>query len=517
MERAKVLRVNAKNVKCISEVEIDVDGKIHEIRGDSGQGKTAILDTIKAALGGLDASMIRNGAEAAEIELQLSTATIKRIVSRESDDTLMITDAEGQQVERAKAFLQTIYSPHTFSPVRWVQLGGGDALGRTERRREQLHALLSAIPGTIAKQEVAKAIIGIYGQGHLEALGHVNLDDVDFDQNAFIVCTKFEIACYEHRSEVNAEKKSAKNALELNPAPKHPAPDESIEESAARVEESNKRFYSAQAMAQGRQTLLDRRDKLKKVVDDVGELYSKDKLEETRVKRQKQRDASAEKIVELEKALAEEREKRLECEAAINRCDEELRRVENHEARVADLAQLETELEGDAIPDLKALVEARSYAGEAYEARRLQDLHDVASKTFTQCAALSAIYTDLVAFFRDELPTARLTQAKLPVAGLEIRDGEILIHDVPLHQLGTSEQISIGVRIASALNPRSAFVLVDGAESLGRDDLKALRETALSLDLQLIMTFVDPDASPSEGVTVMSHGEKVPADEHAAA
>jgi hypothetical protein len=83
------------------------------------------------------------------------------------------------------------------------------------------------------------------------------------------------------------------------------------------------------------------------------------------------------------------------------------------------------------------------------------------------------------------------------------------VDGVPLHALGTSQQIRTGVLVAAALNPRSAFVLVDGAESMGRADRLALADAAQELGLQLILTVVDPDAAPGPDVTVMREGESV--------
>jgi tRNA modification GTPase len=98
-----------------------------------------------------------------------------------------------------------------------------------------------------------------------------------------------------------------------------------------------------------------------------------------------------------------------------------------------------------------------------------------------------------------------------PIAGTT-RDAlqqSIQIDGVPLHQLGTSQQIAVGVKVAAAVNPKSGFVLVDGAESMGGKDRRALAEAAEVLGLQLIMTVVDPDAKPGPGVTVMRGGAAV--------
>ena len=148
-EKARVLSLHARNVKCVKEVAINFDGDIQEIRGDSGQGKTTILTAIEGALRGLDPEMVRKGESAAEIELHLTEGRIKRIVPADgSAHTLMVTDKNGAPVAKAKDFLNTIVaSGDAFRPIAWVQLGGGEDRGRTERLRRQRDQLLEGLAG----------------------------------------------------------------------------------------------------------------------------------------------------------------------------------------------------------------------------------------------------------------------------------------------------------------------------------------------------------------------------------
>ena len=50
-----------------------------------------------------------------------------------------------------------------------------------------------------------------------------------------------------------------------------------------------------------------------------------------------------------------------------------------------------------------------------------------------------------------------------------MEDELVHVRALPLYQLGISEQIAIGVRVAAAINPKTGFILIDGAKSLGRD------------------------------------------------
>jgi hypothetical protein len=143
---------------------------------------------------------------------------------------------------------------------------------------------------------------------------------------------------------------------------------------------------------------------------------------------------------------------------------------------------------------------------DAWVSALAQDALDAAAKDAHAARERAKRYDALVEFFRDTLPRELLANAELPVEGLSVDADQILINGIPLHQLGTSQQIRVGVLIASRLNPASAFILVDGAESMGKKDRAELAKVAHELGLQLIMTIVDPDAVPAPGVTVMEAG-----------
>src|SRR5690606_33138492 len=108
--RVHLLRLAARNVKTLREVEIDEFGEVLEIRGDTGQGKTSILEAIEGGLTGLDPAMVRKGADAAEIILELDNARIQRIVRADGrKDVLTVTDpASGKPIDRAKEFLRAL-------------------------------------------------------------------------------------------------------------------------------------------------------------------------------------------------------------------------------------------------------------------------------------------------------------------------------------------------------------------------------------------------------------------------
>jgi len=73
----RVISLRAENFKRLQAVEIHPDGAVIEVRGRNGQGKSSLLDSICAALGGADVAPkkpIREGADRAEIVVDADKA-----------------------------------------------------------------------------------------------------------------------------------------------------------------------------------------------------------------------------------------------------------------------------------------------------------------------------------------------------------------------------------------------------------------------------------------------------------
>ena len=507
--RTRIISVKARNFKQIQEVEIDHVGDIHHIKGDTAQGKTSILDAIEATIRGCNPSMVRRGASKAELELEMDTATITRIISADpaQKDILFAKTADGAAIERAQDFLKQMVGPSAFRPLRWVQLGAEGGEGHTKRLRMQRDQLLESIPMSLSDQDVADAVEAL-GQLYAEALAEVNFDGVNFDQHPYTVCTRLEESCMKFYSLQNSRAKDAEDILKVTPAPEMAAPKESIEELTDRVNELIRQYHRAEAQQQGQSNLAQQRDAMQATYDaEAMVLPPRTQLEKTATHYLKVKENAQAKIEELKAALAAEEAVLADADKKLTDCDDLDARWDRQEARRADLDRINAELAGGAeVVDLEVLKKQGEKARAQLKAKELQEKHDAAAQAATVARERSETIYRLVEFFRDELPKQLLSLAELPVEGLSFDADKILINGIPLHQLGTSEQYRVGIFIAAALNPRSGFVLIDGAESMGKKDLAAVAEAATERGLQLIMTFVAPDAVPAEGVTVMENG-----------
>lgn len=79
---------------------------------------------------------------------------------------------------------------------------------------------------------------------------------------------------------------------------------------------------------------------------------------------------------------------------------------------------------------------------------------------------------------------------RLPIPGLEIREGEIYFKDLPFDRLNQAQRVKIALKLASLRVGTLGLVCIDGFECLDLDTWKAFCEVAPKTGLQLIVTRV---------------------------
>jgi DNA repair exonuclease SbcCD ATPase subunit len=516
IERTHVLELRVRNFKAIREVCITPDGECLAVKGDTGQGKTSILDAIEATLRGIDPDLVHHEAGSAELELKLDKIKVKRVQPKEGKETLIVTGPNGEPIEKGSGLLKALCGPNVFRPIQWVERGGGEKRGQTERLRMQRAQLLEALPVELEADDVRRAVKAL-GPEATDAMRQMNLDGVNWDAAPFAVCEALEKVVYETRKLHNKDVERLERELANTPAPQHKAVAESVEELSADFERAQEAYYSAKnnsgKQEQQRRLYKNLQEEIEQMEADYpscAKLELREEAEEKLGELRKDEMRVEVQISELREALEKAIAERDAIEKRIRRGEVLISQMDKYAAKKADLAELETALEvGEDVVDVEQLRrEMEELKGDLVN-KRQQEAHDAKARELATALAVGDIHTALIKLFRDEMPLELLRRADLPIPGLALDEEQITIHGTPLHQLGTSEQIKIGVVIAAALNPSVGFVLIDRAESLGRKDLVALGKIAQEMELQLIMTFVDADAKPGDGVVVMSGGHKV--------
>ncbi|MBT8163077.1 MULTISPECIES: AAA family ATPase [Arthrobacter] len=130
---SKIIRLESTNYKRLKAVEIvpDPDGSLVIVGGNNGQGKSSILDSITAALGGVNAKTtpkpIRDGEERAEIVLETEDLVVTRRFTA-SGSTLTVKSPDGAVYPKGQAKLDDMLGRLSLDPLAFTQLSDRDQL-----------------------------------------------------------------------------------------------------------------------------------------------------------------------------------------------------------------------------------------------------------------------------------------------------------------------------------------------------------------------------------------------------
>lgn len=174
---SKIVRLESTNYKRLKAVEIvpDPDGNLVIVAGKNGQGKTSVLDSITAALGGVNAKTtpkpIRDGEDRAEIVLETEDLVITRRFTA-SGPTLVVKSPDGAVYPKGQAKLTDMLGSVSLDPHAFTQLSD----------RDQIATLLDLVelpfnPDKLATERKAifdeRADVGRQGK----AIGDVTVDE----------------------------------------------------------------------------------------------------------------------------------------------------------------------------------------------------------------------------------------------------------------------------------------------------------------------------------------------------
>lgn len=123
----KIISLETTNYKRAKHVQIvpDPDGNLVIVAGKNGQGKSSVLDSIAAALGGANSKTtpkpIRDGEDRAEIVLETEDLIIKRVFTP-SGSRLDLTNKDGAKYPKAQAKLDELVGKLSLDPLAFTLL-----------------------------------------------------------------------------------------------------------------------------------------------------------------------------------------------------------------------------------------------------------------------------------------------------------------------------------------------------------------------------------------------------------
>lgn len=125
----KILQMISENFKRLSVVQITPEGHLVQITGANAEGKTSVLDSIWAVLGGKDAAPdqpIRKGKKTARIEVKLGDANgtvyIAERTFTEKDSYIKVTDGQGAKHTKPQQILDGLMGTIGFDPLQFMRM-----------------------------------------------------------------------------------------------------------------------------------------------------------------------------------------------------------------------------------------------------------------------------------------------------------------------------------------------------------------------------------------------------------
>ena len=120
-----ILGLIAENYKRLRVVQITPKGRVVQITGKNGQGKSSVLDAIWSALVGAKATPekpVRRGAEKARIKLNLGDLVVTRTISPTGNHVLTVENAKGVKITSPQKMLDDLLGELSFDPLAFVSM-----------------------------------------------------------------------------------------------------------------------------------------------------------------------------------------------------------------------------------------------------------------------------------------------------------------------------------------------------------------------------------------------------------
>lgn len=183
---------------------------------------------------------------------------------------------------------------------------------------------------------------------------------------------------------------------------------------------------------------------------------------------------TAKRISEVKVELAALEAEQAQCEAEAKGARE----------RLAAAAPLPEKLDVTRLTD--ELVDAQRQNAGIEQAKRHAALEQEAAQLEAEAAALTADIEQ-----RNRSKEEALASAKMPVAGLSLGDGEVLLDGLPFNQASAAARLRVGMAIAMAANPKIRVIRIGDGSLLDSKSMAIVGEMAKSNDFQVWAEIVD--------------------------
>ncbi len=128
-DEMRIISLTAENVKRLKVVRIHPDGSLVVVGGKNGAGKSSVLDSIMAALGGGSAvpeHPVRNGQDKAFVEVDLGDLVVRRSFTAAGGSTLKVSNKDGMVYPSPQKMLDALVGKISFDPLQFSRMAPKD-------------------------------------------------------------------------------------------------------------------------------------------------------------------------------------------------------------------------------------------------------------------------------------------------------------------------------------------------------------------------------------------------------
>lgn len=460
----RIVKLKIRNLFGISELE--TGGNSIELTGKNGAGKSSVIDAIKYALTNKSDRkyIVRNGETEGEVLIETDSGLrINRKVRTNQADYKSVKN-NGVEVNSPETFLKDIFTELQLNPVEFMNM--------TEKQQNAI--ILDMIEYDWDMSKIKEWF------GEIPAW-------VSYDQN--ILCVLNDIQSekgdyFTERTDINRDIRNKKAFVEdiaatipagYNLEKWEKASAGEIYQKIERIRKENEEIQKAKSLLDERDSKVrkfeaDREIKRAALTTEFGNRKAQiDKdilqLQEQIKALQAEKDGLEERLAD-KLSLAEQ-----EYKANVARYDAEVENYKEYrDKEVVDVSELVTQ--ANEIEKMKSHIN---------EYKRMLNLKDEIGALEKQ----SKILTDRIEKART-LPGEILTDCRIPIAGLTVKDGTPLINGLPISNLSDGEKLDLCIDVAIQ-NPKGLqIILIDGVERLSTEWKERLYQKCKEKGLQFI-------------------------------
>lgn len=467
----RITKIKIKNLFGITEYE--ADGESVELSGKNGTGKSSVLDAIKLALKNKSDRkyIVRNGETEGEVYIETDTGIkINRKLRTNQADYKSVKN-NGVEVGSPETFLKDIFTDLQLNPIEFMQM--------TEKQQNAI--ILDMIEYSWDMNKIKEWF------GEIPAW-------VSYDQNILSVLNDIQSENGEYfraRQDINRDIRNKKAF---------------IEEIAAnipmgyRVEEWENANVGELYM------------KIEKIRKDNESIERAKALLENRDN--KVRKFEADKEIKIAALSTEFDNRRNQIEKEVILLQEQIKALETEKVGLADkkkdklavinkdyeasVAQYDAEVEAYKEYKDKAPIDVSELVKQASDMEKMKShINEYRRMGNLQAEVDGLCETSQLLTARIEkartLPGEILSNCKIPIDGLTVKDGTPLINGLPISNLSDGEKLDLCIDVAIQ-NPKGLqIILIDGVERLSTDWKERLYGKCKDKGLQFIATRTTDD------------------------